>query len=626
MKLFKSLLLILFIYTSANGQGEFSLYNLNRTVPQAHQLNPAFYPDAKIVIGLPVISSTHLSVDMDQLSFNQVFTESAEQSLTVDFDNISSQLREKNNFSVQSDIQLFFLGLNLNDNFFSLAINDRISSWMVYSKDLADLAIYGNGDSRTFGRNLSLDNMLLRQNLYHEIALGFAKSINQKISVGARVKFLFGVLNSQTEQMNGYIRTDSDSIHLSNTNITFRSSGYDYLSDDRDILSIYRSTLPLTNGNNGFGLDLGVEYQVTDRINISASVTDLGYINWKENTQSYSINADAYSFKGFDIVDLINNDGGNNNFFQNELDSLKNMFTPEELEGISYKSSLTSNFYTGFDYKLADKHHVGVQAYSKMANGNITPEFGAYYNIQLGQVFNAVVNASFRNGKIHAAGIGASVNLGPIQIYGTTESITSLINPEAATLLDARFGINLIFGRKKKAKKEEVVEEQEEIIPVEDSLVESSAIPEEVETEVIESVAEESIPIQAAAIAAVAMPEVDPIPEEIVEPEQKIIEPESFKESPVVVVKQGDHKDELELGHYIVVGAFLSKANVQKYSAELKTKGFDNQYGFLTEKEYYYVTVYKNSGDIEKAREVRTEYRKKKDFLFRDTWLLSVVE
>ena len=75
-----------------------------------------------------------------------------------------------------------------------------------------------------------------------------------------------------------------------------------------------------------------------------------------------------------------------------------------------------------------------------------------------------------------------------------------------------------------------------------------------------------------------------------------------------------------------MVGAFLSKLNAQKYSANLKAKGYENQFGFLTEKDFYYVTVYKNSGDVEKAREVRNEYRKKSDFLFPDTWLLSVVE
>lgn len=618
MRLFKILPLVLFIYASAQGQGEFSLYNLNRTVPQAHQLNPAFHPDGKVIIGLPVISSSHLSVDMDQLSFDHVFRETAEQSLTVDFDNISSQLRDVNNFSVKSDIQLFFLGLNLNNNFFSLAFNDRISSQMVYSKDIADLAIYGNGDSLTLGRNIAFDKMHLNQNLYHEVALGFATSINQKISLGFRFKFLFGVLNSQSEQMNGYIRTDSDSIHISSSNIAFRNSGYDYLSDSRDPLSIYRSTLPMTNGNNGFGVDAGFQYQATDRIGISASLTDLGYITWKENTQSYGLNDINYSFVGFDVMDLINNDNAGDNFFQNELDSLETIFTPEELSGITYKSSLTSNFYTGFDYKVADKHHVGAQVYGKMANGDITTEFGAYYNLKIGQIVNAVVNASFRNGKIHAAGLGASVDVGPVQIYGTTESVTSLINPEAATMLDARFGINLFFGRKKVKK----ITKAEEEIPA-DSL---EVTPEE--PVVAESPVEDT-PEPEAIIAAAAIPvvisqavEADPEPEQP-EPEP---EPKVVKEAPVTVVKQGAHKDELDLGHYIVVGAFLSKDNAQKYSYRLRSEGYDNQFGFLTEKAFYYVTVYKNSGDIEKARSVRNEYRKKKNFLFPDTWLLSVVE
>jgi hypothetical protein len=74
------------------------------------------------------------------------------------------------------------------------------------------------------------------------------------------------------------------------------------------------------------------------------------------------------------------------------------------------------------------------------------------------------------------------------------------------------------------------------------------------------------------------------------------------------------------------VGAFLSRDNAKNYSNRLKAKGYDNEFGFLTAKEFYYVTVYKNNGDIEKAREVRNEFRQKKDFLFPDSWLLSVVK
>ena len=36
-------------------QPEFSLYRFNVSLPQANLLNPAFYPNHKVVIGLPVI-------------------------------------------------------------------------------------------------------------------------------------------------------------------------------------------------------------------------------------------------------------------------------------------------------------------------------------------------------------------------------------------------------------------------------------------------------------------------------------------------------------------------------------------------------------------------------------------
>lgn len=606
--------------TSVMAQGEFSLYNLNKTLPQAHQLNPAFFPRAKVTIGLPVLSSTHLSVDFDQLSFNQVFVKNSEQLYTIDSDNIATLLRDKNNFSVQSDIQLFFLGLNLGNNFFSLAVNDRVSSWMVYTDDIAKLALFGNGHPLTFEENISFDHMMLRQNLYHEVALGYARGISDNLRIGARIKYLSGVLNTQTEQINGFVRTDLDSIHITNTSFAFRNAGFDYLTGDLDILSIYRNTLPFVNNNSGFGLDAGIFYDFTDRISVSASVTDLGYIQWSENTESYEFDNVTYSFKGFDVMDLLNNNGSNSDFIDAEIDSLENLFSPQEFENVPYKSTLTSNFYLGFNYRLAKSHNVGAMVYGRYAEGNLSPEFGIYHNLTLGKVLNAVVNASFRNGKLRAAGVGASVDLGPVQIYGTTESVMSLILPKSASMLDARVGINVLIG-KKKPRKELVENDEEEIVPEEEEELPEELTAEEKPPEPMND--EPPAEVFAAGVAMVAAPE-PAEEEEAVEFEPIVDEPEPVQED-VMIVQQGNHKDEFAIGHYIVVGAFLSRENAVNYSNKLKAKGYDNEFGFLTAKEFYYVTVYKNIGDIEKAREVRNEFRRKKDFLFPDSWLLSVV-
>jgi len=65
-------------------QSELSMYRLNATLPQANMLNPAFYPEHKVVIGLPVISSFYASVNNDGLAFRDIFVKTASDSLTLD--------------------------------------------------------------------------------------------------------------------------------------------------------------------------------------------------------------------------------------------------------------------------------------------------------------------------------------------------------------------------------------------------------------------------------------------------------------------------------------------------------------------------------------------------------------
>jgi hypothetical protein len=610
MKTMKTFLFVFVLLPVAvYGQGEFSLYNLHRTVPQAQQLNPAFAPGAKVVVGLPVLSSTRLNLDAGPLSFNNIFTATSEDILSVDFDKVAGQLKNRNNLSVNADVQLFFLGLNFGRNHFSLGVNERVNSWMVYSKDLAQLAIYGNGDERTFGRDIVLDDLFLNQNMYHEIALGYGRDISDKLSVGARIKVLFGVLNAQTEDLGGYFRTDNDSIHITNSSFALRYAGHGLFEEDADPLSMVQNTLPFSNKNTGLAADIGVHYRITNRMSVSASVLDLGYINWKEDTRSYEFDNVTYSFKGFDLLDMVSNSDPDNDFIDNELDSLENLFTPGETEGIAYRSSLVTNFYTGFDFALADRHHVGANVFGRVANGSVTPEFGAYYNLEIGRIVNAVVNGSFRNGKLSSVGAGLSVNLGPVQIYGTTETVMAHFNPKAASMVDARVGINLTFGRKSKEKNKPLSEATVTDEPEEEAVeltVNSEDQPDDAQSNTMAP--------QPAASNAVAS----------TEQEEQVWE--SLEESREETVRQGSHEDEFQLGHYIVVGAFESRDNAVRYSNLLRGNGYDNEYGFLTEKEYYYVTVYKNSGDIEEARKVRNEFRSKGLFQFADAWLLSVVE
>jgi cell division protein FtsN len=106
-------------------------------------------------------------------------------------------------------------------------------------------------------------------------------------------------------------------------------------------------------------------------------------------------------------------------------------------------------------------------------------------------------------------------------------------------------------------------------------------------------------------------------------------EPSKPAEAPAVqqydVVKKGVHEDELNVSHYVIVGAFKTRKNAQRYSEQLKEQGYDNSFGYVTGKNVYHVYVFESS-DLERTRTVRDQFRKLSDFQFRNSWVLTVQE
>lgn len=87
--------------------------------------------------------------------------------------------------------------------------------------------------------------------------------------------------------------------------------------------------------------------------------------------------------------------------------------------------------------------------------------------------------------------------------------------------------------------------------------------------------------------------------------------------------KRGAHANELQSGDYIIVGAFSSQANAQRYTRGLQQLGYQANNGHLTSKNLWYVYIYR-SNDINAARIERDKYRKLR--MFKDAWLLTVEE
>ena len=277
--------------------------------------------------------------------------------------------------------------------------------------------------------------------------------------------------------------------------------------------------------------------------------------------------------------------------------------------------------------------------YIDMFHKRIDPAISLGYNLQIRRLINATVGITYQNRQITNIGAGLALKLAALQIYATSDRANSFVYPSRASRADAHIGANLVFGKvKKKDKIEKKKTEQEEVA----ENVKQDLIPQEKEIaeEVAEDMKQDSIPAvtklaeqEKEAVAVVQeqvvqeqVEEVPPIQEEV-KTELPVVVDESVNapEPRHEIVKKGAHPDELQSANYVVVGAFKSRLNAARYSNMLRDHGHENSFGFVSEKNIYYVVVF-SSGNIEETRAIRNQYRDLPDFQFSDSWVLTVEE
>jgi cell division septation protein DedD len=609
-------------------QSEFSLYRLNGNLAQANMLNPAFAPNAKVVIGLPVVSSIYLSSDMDGIAFRDIFSNSENDSLKLDTLSLFSKLKPSNHIKFRESVQLFYFGLRGKRSYFSFGIHHVMETRFHYAGDLVGWAIRGPGDHHYAGKPLDFSNFYGKGVAYNKVSVNFARDINSKLRVGARFNYLMGMATGETTKIDGRLTLGIDSVNINTGTLQFQTAGFDFF--DQNNLGASDYVKYFLKGNKGMAWDIGATYNVTDNLTFSAALNDLGYITWKDYTRSYTVAPVNYTFKGFDMLDYLNQSQGDE-FLQAELDSLENLFTTTETTGTKFKTSLIGKFYAGFNFRVLRINNFSFLFYADMFQKRIDPAVSLGYNLQLGRTLAATVGITYQNGNITNIGAGLALKLTHLQFYATSDRANSFVYPARASRADAHLGMNMVFGKVKKKAEVKIIKEDEDEPEAEPEKVEEEPAPVVDPPKDTTQVTPDPQPVDTDTVtreAAPAQPE-ETLPPVIEEPKP---DPVVAQENPVVVeeprhetVKRGTHPEELPVSHYVIVGAFKSRQNAARYSRQLRDAGYGNEFGFVSDKNVYYVFV-QRSDDVEEARSIRNNFRDKSDFQFAESWVLTVEE
>ena len=203
----------------------------------------------------------------------------------------------------------------------------------------------------------------------------------------------------------------------------------------------------------GGAVDFGASYQITSKLLLSASVNDLGFIKWKEDTYTYRSNED-FKFDG--IVTTIQ-----------QID--RNQKIDTDIKGYDYETitkgyttSLRTSVNLSARYQLAKKLYAdGVANLSVYRGLRFGASLGAYWEWK--RFLNISVGNTLAYGRAFNPSVGLVLKPGPIQFYVVTDNLATVFGPSMASkgvdnafvspynskAFGFRFGINLVFGRVK---------------------------------------------------------------------------------------------------------------------------------------------------------------------------------
>jgi hypothetical protein len=442
-------------------------------LPQNHLLNPAIRPDNSIYLGLPALSGVYAGINNDFLELTDIFIPGLKsgsnltfQQPDFDLNKIVDKLKDQNNISANVNLQLFGLGFTAGkDLYFFIDIIDRVETEAVFPKNYLKLLI--NGNDQFLNQNIDLSGLNLKTQYFREFGFGFSKDVTEKLRVGAKVKLLAGIVSGTLDNRTMSLEVNDPFSQTVKADASFDISGNTWLTEMNNDLnnknpsSLIKDYALNSFSNPGLGVDFGAVYNLNKMISLSASVTDLGFINWKNDLKSY-VAKNSFVLSGLSLKDVVDQNISGNDLVREIKDTLRNSFI-KSAKPSSYRTYLPADVLLGANLNLFQILSFGVLSSSKIYYGQIKEALTLSANAYIGKVLSGSLSYTAANYTYNNFGIGIACKTGPVQIYMTADKIPSkwskvyiekpdqkflaLSLPDRWYALDLQFGVNILFGK-----------------------------------------------------------------------------------------------------------------------------------------------------------------------------------
>ena len=487
---FRTLLVGILLTTTSilSAQQVNTLYFLENA-PMRHTINPAFQPVSKFYLTLPAIGYTSLWAGTNNWTMSDFVFNQNGNTITPFHPDAPSDWLEKRprNFFMDADISVNLLG-------FGFAIKDfgyvhlNITERMMFDAGISS-SIFGINNINT--QEVGPYTLNLNAMAYTDIALGYSHKINDHWTVGGKLKVLLGQAKVSAALEDLKISSTLDSLKISSgpnskiyaaaplywDNIPNGTNNLDNIETGNLLIDNNKSTKEnimnlITPAGFGAALDLGVTYKPIEQLQITASVTDLGFITWKRHAQAnvavnYQTDGLDFEYSAYDgSLDGMNSD----QLATDATDSLNQIVDGIEVSGVEKllnpkTKMLTTNLNVGIDANFW-KNRIGVGVYSRtrIYNNRVTEEVTIGAALRPANWFNLAASYSFINGRW--SNMGAALSIAPydgLMLTLATDYIPlsyakaatdkgSISLPYKTPGANVTFGLAIVVGTNKRVK------------------------------------------------------------------------------------------------------------------------------------------------------------------------------
>lgn len=420
-----------------SAQTSISFNNLGNATFQNNYQNPALIPRENLFIGLPVLSGVHVHVNT-KTSYNETITNEGNTTLIDVRGKILDNLQSQNLFSTHLGVNLFHVGFKTkNKGLVSFSARERLEVDFLYPRQLVDFV--WNGNEQFTNRDINVAKIGIKGMHFREFGFGYATPVNEQMNFGFRAKFLVGFADiSLPANFSATLRSDGEAFQVDAEwrNFALRTSGLDIYGGDEGNLGSHL----LMNSNTGVGLDLGVTYHLSRAYTVTASILDIGFINWKEDIRNESLEETTFNYSGQSLDDL----GSVRETIQDSLIERFNTTTTFD----PYRGWLPLKGYASWIYHYSRNTDLYVSTGARLIQRQLKMLYGVGVTQKFGEIFTGNITATKLPQQFVNVGASFAVRGGPVKMYVAADQVINFSVPDAKAF-DFRVGINLALGVKK---------------------------------------------------------------------------------------------------------------------------------------------------------------------------------